>query len=71
MCLSIPGKVEKIEKDKITVDYSGEKREADLSLVDIKPGDYVIMSNKIVISKLKKKEAEEFLKNINDTRKNG
>lgn len=63
MCLSIPGKVLSIGK-KIIVDYSGEKREAEMSLVEIKEGDYVIISNKMIVSKVPKKEAEEFLKLI-------
>ncbi len=65
MCLSIPGKVIKIEKNKITIDYSGEKREAEKSIVDIKIGDYVVMSNKIIINKISEKQAKTFLEMIN------
>lgn len=62
MCLSIPGKVISIEKNKIIIDYSGEKREAVMSVVNIKKGDYVIVSNKVIVSKLSRKDAEKTLK---------
>lgn len=61
MCLSIPGKVVKVG-EKIIVDYSGEKREADLSLVEVKAGDYVIVSNKVIITKITEEDAIKSLK---------
>ena len=64
MCLSIPGKVASIRKGKITVDYSGEKREANLALMDIKVGDWVIVNNKIIISKMPKEEARKILEAV-------
>ncbi len=64
MCLSIPGKVLSIEKDKIIVDYGSEKRESNFSLVDVVVGDYVIVSNKFIVAKLNKDEAEGFLEII-------
>ena len=67
MCLSIPGKVLSIEKGKIIVDYGSEKRESNFSLVDVKVGDYVIIKEKIIISKIPKLKAEEYL----DLLKNG
>ncbi|MBM3234052.1 HypC/HybG/HupF family hydrogenase formation chaperone [Candidatus Pacearchaeota archaeon] len=70
MCLSIPGKVEKIENGKIIVDYGSGKRTADFSLADIQEGDYVIVKEKIVIEKIPKKEAEEYLKLIKNAGKN-
>jgi hydrogenase assembly chaperone HypC/HupF len=61
MCLSIPGKVIKIEPGKITVDYVQETREIQLALVPINVGDYVIVSNKMIIAKLKEEEAKKAL----------
>ncbi len=67
MCLSIPGKVERIEKSgKIIVDYSGEKREAEMAIVEVKEGDYVIVNNKIVIERISKEKAEKFLEVVNN-----
>lgn len=62
MCLAVPGKVVKIEKNKATIDYITEKRTADLSLLKPKVGDYVIVNSGFVISKVPKKEAIEALK---------
>jgi hydrogenase assembly chaperone HypC/HupF len=64
MCLSIPGKVASIRKGKIIIDYSGEKREANLALTDIKVGDWVIVKEKIIIERIPKEEAEKYLKLI-------
>ena len=57
MCLAIPGKVIEIDKDnqKCTIDYGSEKRSATILLNDVNVGDYVIVSQKIVIKKLDEK----------------
>lgn len=65
MCLSIPGKVVEIG-EKIVVSYGNEKRIAELSIVDINVGDYVIISNKIIMQKIDPKKAREFLEVIDD-----
>lgn len=62
MCLTIPAKIISLEKDKATVDFSGEKQKVDTQLVKVKVGDYVMVSNGFVIKKVNKKEAEEILK---------
>jgi len=62
MCLAVPGKIVKIKDNIAIIDYIDEKREADCSLLDCKVGDYVIVSNKVVIDKIEKKEAIESLK---------
>lgn len=47
MCLAIPGKIIEIIKNKdgdvAVVDYGGLKKEANISLVDVKEGDYVLV----------------------------
>ncbi len=60
MCLSIPGKVIEIGENKYVVDYGKEKRIVNISLVDLNIGDYVIISNKIIVSKVDKEKAEKF-----------
>ena len=60
MCLSIPGKIIEIGENRFVVDYGSEKREVNLSLVDVKLGDYVIVSNKIIITIVPKERAEKF-----------
>lgn len=62
MCLGVPGRVVEV-KDEFTaiVDFGGVKREIDISLVDVKPGDYVIVHAGVAISKLDIEEAKELL----------
>lgn len=63
MCLAIPGKIIEISKDKFVIDYGSEKRKAFMSVVeDLRAGDYVIVNNKIIISRVDKEQAIKFLK---------
>jgi hydrogenase expression/formation protein HypC len=64
MCLAIPGKVVEIKDDKFIIDYSGQKREALMSVIDIKIGDYVVVFNKIITDIIPEKQAIEYLKLI-------
>lgn len=67
MCLSVPGKVIEIEKDgSCIVDYEAEKREATILSNDIEVGDYVIVSNKIVVMKVPKDQAVDYLNAIRE-----
>jgi hydrogenase expression/formation protein HypC len=66
MCLSIPGKVVEIGTNRFIIDYVTEKREVNLSLVDVKLGDYVIVSNKIIISLVPKEKAEKFFELVGE-----
>ena len=64
MCLAIPGKIIEIDSDKnhATVDYGdGTKRRANISLVDVKKGDYVLVHAGFAIEVLDEKEAEKTL----------
>ncbi|MGD9276121.1 MAG: HypC/HybG/HupF family hydrogenase formation chaperone [Candidatus Pacearchaeota archaeon] len=62
MCLAIPGRVIEIKEDgSCVVDYVFEKREAKIFISDIKLGDYVIVSNKIVVMKIPEEQAKEYL----------
>lgn len=62
MCLAIPGKVIKIEEGFAIIDYSGEQRKASVELVNVKPGEYVIVQAQFVIQKIPEKEAVEAIK---------
>ena len=64
MCLAIPGKIVEIEKDKehAIVDYGdGTKRKANVTLVSVKIGDYVLVHAGFAIEVLNEKEAQETL----------
>ena len=64
MCLAIPGKIIEIEKDNehAIVDYGdGTKRKANISLVEVKIGDYVLVHAGFAIEVLDEKEAQKTL----------
>jgi len=66
MCLSIPSKVVKIDKENAiaTVDTMGVQRAASLDLMDegtIKIGDYVLLHIGFVMNKIDEQEALESL----------
>ncbi len=67
MCLGIPGKVEKIEKQSATVNIGGTRYEARLDLVeDVQQGDFVLLHSGYVIEKIDEDEAEETLNLIRE-----
>ena len=62
MCLSIPSKVTKIDKDKnvATVDTMGVSREASLDLMsedEVKVGDYVLLHIGFIMNKIDEDDA--------------
>lgn len=61
MCYAIPGKVEAIEKNTITVNYFGERKKAMNELDDLVCGDYVYAQGGYVIRKISAVEAEDIL----------
>ena len=64
MCLAIPGKIVEIDKknEHATVDYGdGTKRKANITLVNAKIGDYVLVHAGFAIEVLDEKEAKETL----------
>lgn len=64
MCLAIPGKIIDIDKKKehATVDYGdGTKRKANITLVEAKIGDYVLVHAGFAIQVIDEKEANETL----------
>jgi len=62
MCLAIPAKVIEINGDMAKVDFgAGTMREVNVSLVDAKIGEYVIVHAGYAIETLDQKAAEETL----------
>jgi hydrogenase expression/formation protein HypC len=64
VCLAIPGKVIKIDKKKdyAVVDYGdGTKRNVNVSLVEVKIGDYILVHAGFAIEVINETEAEETL----------
>ena len=64
MCLAIPGKIIELDKNKehATVDYGdGTRRKANITLVDVKIGDYVLVHAGFAIEVLNEKDAKDTL----------
>jgi hydrogenase expression/formation protein HypC len=66
MCLSIPSKIKKIDKEHniCTVDTMGVERNASLDLIDqpVEIGDYVLIHIGFAMNKIDEKDALESLK---------
>jgi hydrogenase expression/formation protein HypC len=61
MCLGVPALVLERTGDIGKVDFGGTEREVNLSLVDAKVGEYVIVHAGFAIQLLEEKEARETL----------
>jgi hydrogenase expression/formation protein HypC len=59
MCIAVPGRVVSIEGGRAKVDYSGNIVEADVRLVDAKPGDYVLVHAGCAIEIMKEDQARD------------
>lgn len=63
MCLAIPGRITSIDGSMAYVDFGdGTKREVNISLVDVKVGQYVIVHAGFAIEILDEEAAKETLK---------
>lgn len=62
MCLAVPARIIEINGDLAKVDFGGGVvREVNISLVDAKVGDYVLVHAGYAIQVLEMEEAEEIL----------
>ena len=61
MCLAVPAEIKSIEGHNATVDYGGVSRTANISLVEAKVGDFVIVHAGYAIQVLDREEAEKTL----------
>lgn len=52
MCVGLSAKVVNIDGDTALVDAMGAKRDVDVSLVDVEPGDYVMVHAGYAIAKI-------------------
>jgi hydrogenase expression/formation protein HypC len=62
MCLAIPGKVVSIEGNIAVIDFGGVQRETNISLVEVKAGDYVIVHAGFAIQTVDELDAMETIK---------
>lgn len=67
MCLAIPAKVISIQEDRARVDFGeGVLREVNVTLVDVKVGEYVLVHAGYAIQVLSEEEALETLRLWNE-----
>lgn len=62
MCLAIPGQVVSIDSTQADVDFGGVVRKVNVSLVDAKIGEWVVVHAGFAIEKMDEEEARETLK---------
>ena len=63
MCLAVPGRVLEVHGNLAKVDFgNGAVREVDVSLVDVKPGQYVLVHVGYAIQVIDEEEARETLR---------
>jgi hydrogenase expression/formation protein HypC len=61
MCLAVPAEVKSIDGHIAIVDYGGVSRTANISLVEAKVGDFVIVHAGYAIQVMDRQEAEKTL----------
>lgn len=59
MCLAIPGKIIKINGHLATVEFQGVQKEINISIVDVKVGDHVMVHAGFAIEKMEKDYVEK------------
>lgn len=68
MCLTIPAKVISVKQNQAKIMIDKKEKLADCRLVDVKVGDWVVLTNNYITAKLSPKEAEDILKLIKKRR---
>ncbi len=67
MCLAVPAKIKSIDKKEALVDFGGVQKKISLGILDgVKIGDYVLVHAGFAIGKVKKAEAEDTLKALDE-----
>ncbi len=67
MCLAVPAKVKNIDRKEALVDFGGVQKRISLGILDgVKIGDYVLIHAGFAIGKVKKTEAEDTLKALEE-----
>jgi len=61
MCLAVPALVLSVDGNQAEVDFGGASRRVNITLVDVKPGQYVIVHAGFAISVLNEQEARDSL----------
>ncbi len=59
MCVALPGKVVEVKDKTAVVDFSGNRVTAAAGLLEVKPGDHVLVHAGCILQKVSQSEAEE------------
>lgn len=66
MCVAVPGKVVELLNDRAIVDINGSKLKIDISLINAKMGDYVLVHAGCGLEVLKEDTAKEMIQLFKD-----
>lgn len=67
MCLATPAKIKSVKRNNAIVDFGDVSREISLGILSgVKKGDYVLIHAGFAIAKVKKAEAEDTLKALEE-----
>lgn len=66
MCVAAPGKVIEINNDTATIDYNGNKVNANKGIVDVNIGDWVLVHAGLIIQVLPEDEAQNMIDIFNE-----
>ena len=61
MCVAYPGKILSIENNHARVDFTGSVVPVNISMVDVAPGDYVLVHAGMAIQNVETEEAQEWI----------
>lgn len=61
MCVAYPGKILSIEGKHAQVDFTGSQVRVNISMVEVKPGDYVLVHAGMAIQRVETEEAEAWV----------
>ena len=61
MCVAYPGKILSIANHHARVDFTGSVVPVNISMVDVAPGDYVLVHAGMAIQKVETEEAKEWI----------
>ncbi len=62
MCLAVPGRIISINGQNAMIDFGGVQREANVSLIEPKVGEYVVVHAGFAIQVVDEEEAKETIK---------
>ncbi|MCL1984445.1 MAG: HypC/HybG/HupF family hydrogenase formation chaperone [Methanomassiliicoccaceae archaeon] len=66
MCLAIPGKIVSIEDDTADIDFGGVVKQANITMVETKVGDWVVVHAGFAIEIMDEEEAQKTIELWNE-----